>query len=68
MSRTNIELDENLVGKIMTRYQIRTKRGAVQFALQRLVGEPLSQKAILQLEGTGWEGDLEEMRGSRFTQ
>ena len=65
MGRTNIDLDDRLVGEAMSRYGLRSKREAVDFALRRLLGEPLSTEDALALEGTGWEGDLDHMRSSR---
>lgn len=64
MTRTNIEIDDQLVHKAMRRYGLTTKRAAIDLALRRLVGESLSQKESLDLEGSGWDGDLEEMRRS----
>jgi Arc/MetJ family transcription regulator len=40
MSRTNIELDDELIAEVMRRYGVRTKREAVDLALGRLVGMP----------------------------
>jgi len=64
MARTNIELDEDLVGEAMRRYGLPTKRAAVEYALQRLVGDPMSRDEALRMEGSGWDGDLEELRAS----
>lgn len=44
------------------RYGVRTKREVVDLALRRLVGPPLSREAMLDLEGTGWDGDLDALR------
>ncbi len=67
MSRTNIELDDELVDRVMQRFGLRTKREAVQLALERLVGGgPMSVAEQLEMEGTGWDGDLDEMRATRF--
>lgn len=65
MSRTNIELDDDLVTEVMRRYGVRTKKDAVDLALRRLVGVPLGRDFLLGLEGIGWEGDLGAMRGER---
>jgi Arc/MetJ family transcription regulator len=64
MSRTNIDLDDELVGEVMRRYGLKTKREAVDLALRRLVGPRLTPAFLAALEGIGWEGDLEEMRRS----
>jgi Arc/MetJ family transcription regulator len=60
--RTNIDIDEGLVAEAMQRYGTRTMRETVDLALRRLVGEPMSATDALALRGTGWEGDLEQMR------
>ena len=65
MSRTNIDIDEDACRVVMKRYQFSTKRDAVNFALRTLAGEPLSVDEARQLRGSGWDGDLEQMRASR---
>ncbi|MDN5914442.1 MAG: type II toxin-antitoxin system VapB family antitoxin [Pseudonocardia sp.] len=64
MARTNIELDDELVDEVMRRYGLRTKREAVDLALRRLVGPRLSPEFLADLEGIGWEGDLDTQRRS----
>jgi Arc/MetJ family transcription regulator len=63
MGRTNIEVDDKLVSRVMRRYGLRTKRAAIDLALRRLDLEPMSREEALAMRGTGWEGDLDEMRG-----
>jgi Arc/MetJ family transcription regulator len=65
MSRTNIDIDEDACRVVMKRYQFRSKRDAVNFALRSLAGEPLSVDEARQLRGSGWDGDLEQVRASR---
>ncbi len=65
MSRTNIDLDDEACRSVMERYQIVTKRDAVNFALRTIAAEPLSLEGALALRGSGWDGDLDEMRASR---
>ena len=62
MSRTNIDLDDELTAEVMRRFGVTTKKAAVDLALRRLVGAPLSREFLLSLEGVGWAGDLEAMR------
>jgi Arc/MetJ family transcription regulator len=62
MGRTNIEIDDRLVGEAMRLYRLHSKREAVDLALRRLVGDPMSREEALATEGTGWAGDLAEMR------
>jgi Arc/MetJ family transcription regulator len=67
MSRTNIDIDEDACRVVMQRYQLATKRDAVNFALRSIACEPLSIDEARQLRGSGWHGDLEQMRASRAT-
>jgi Arc/MetJ family transcription regulator len=62
MTRTNIEIDDRLVERAMRHYRLASKREAVDLALRRLVGEPLTRKEALAMEGSGWSGDLAEIR------
>ena len=64
MTRTNIELDDELVGEVMRRYGVATKREAVDLALRRLVGVPLTKDFLLGLRGVGWGADLDELRSA----
>lgn len=63
VSRTNIELDDRLVDMAMQRYGLKTKREAVQLALERLVGDVMTRDEALAMEGFGWDGDLVQIRG-----
>lgn len=65
MSRTNIDIDDELAAEVMRRFGLTTKRAAVDLALRRLVGTPLSREFLLGLEGVGWEGDLDDLRSDR---
>ena len=65
MSRTNIDIDEAACTAVMERYRLRTKREAVNLALRRLAAEPLDLDRARELRGSGWDGDLEEMRHAR---
>jgi Arc/MetJ family transcription regulator len=64
MTRTNIDIDDELVAEAIRRYGLKTKKEAVDLALRRLVGPPVTKEFLLSLRGTGWDGDLEEMRRS----
>lgn len=67
MTRTNIDIDDELVERAMRTFGLRTKRQAVHLALERLVGGgPLNLDEQLGMEGLGWDGDLEEMRADRI--
>jgi Arc/MetJ family transcription regulator len=67
MSRTNIDIDEEACAVVMRRYGLATKRDAVNFALRELATEFTVDEAR-RLKGSGWEGDLDEMRGSRVVE
>ena len=67
MSRTNINIDEEACAEVMRRYCLTTKREAVNFALRSLAAEPLDTDAARTLRGSGWEGDLDELRSGRLT-
>lgn len=62
MTRTNLELDDDLVAAAMARLGVRTKREAVHIALQRVAGGPLTAADLARMRGLGWEGDLDSMR------
>ncbi|WP_265444943.1 type II toxin-antitoxin system VapB family antitoxin [Flexivirga meconopsidis] len=62
MTRTNIEIDDALIGRVMQRHGFRTKREAVAAGLRALDPAPLNSSALLSLEGMGWSGDLDALR------
>lgn len=61
-TRTNIELDDEVVEAAMRLYGTKSKKETVDLALRRLVGARLSVDEAIALEGSGWEGDLDRMR------
>jgi Arc/MetJ family transcription regulator len=65
MARTNIDLDDEACRAVMDRYHLATKRDAVNFALRALAAEPLDLDSARRLRGSGWDGDLDEMRTTR---
>jgi Arc/MetJ family transcription regulator len=62
MSRTNVEIDDELIAEVMRQRGFRTKREAVDAGLRALYVKPLSDAEFHALQGIGWEGDLDEMR------
>jgi Arc/MetJ family transcription regulator len=62
LTRTNIDIDDGLIDRAMRLYRLRSKREAVDLALRKLVGEPMTREEMLSAEGRGWGGDLDEMR------
>jgi Arc/MetJ family transcription regulator len=65
MSRTNIDLDDEACRAVMERYQLSSKRDAVNFALRTVAAEPLGLDEARGLRGSWWDGDLGDMRASR---
>jgi len=63
--RTNIEIDDKLMGQAMRASSKATKRAVVEEALQLLV-QTKGQAGIRRLRGkVNWDGDLETMRADR---
>jgi Arc/MetJ family transcription regulator len=50
---------------VMRRYHLPSKREAVNFALRTVAAEALDLDRARRLRGSGWEGDLEELRAAR---
>lgn len=65
MSRTNIDIDDEAVLLVMERYELLTKRDAVNFALRTVAGEALDLAEARGMRGSGWDGDIEEIRRGR---
>lgn len=65
MSRTNIDIDDDACAAVMERFSLESKREAVNLALRRLAAEPFDVAQARAMRGSGWEGDLDEMRTSR---
>jgi Arc/MetJ family transcription regulator len=61
MSRTNIEIDDELVAAVQRLYRLDSKRSAVDLALRRLVGEALTADEALALQGTGFDFTNDEI-------
>jgi Arc/MetJ family transcription regulator len=65
MSRTNIELNDELVRKARKLTRLKTKRAIVDKALELLVRSEI-RKGILRHYGSGiWKGDLKRLRRNR---
>ncbi len=60
--RTNIDIDDELMEKAMKATGQRTKKATVEAALHMVVQISEQMAALDALIGTGWEGDLDEMR------
>ena len=60
MSRTNIDIDDELVEIVMMRYQLKTKREAVDYALRNLAGQPMTREEMLEMCGSMPDFDVPE--------
>jgi Arc/MetJ family transcription regulator len=67
VARTNIEIDDELIARVMERYGMRTKREAVDRALRSLDNGvvPMTTEEVLAMEGTGWGEDGLELSDMR---
>jgi Arc/MetJ family transcription regulator len=63
--RTNIDIDDALLAKAMKACGHKTKRETVEAGLRILVRLRSQAKALEDIKGIGWEGDLDEMRRGR---
>lgn len=62
--RTNIDLDDELLAEAMAATGLRTKKAAIEEALRRLVRAEQQRRAIEDMRGLGWDGDLDAMRSA----
>lgn len=51
-TRTNIEIEDDNVQRIMSRYHLRTKTEAVDLALRWLAGQPMTVEEALEMRGS----------------
>ena len=65
MARTNIDIDDEACEVVRERYHLASKRDAVNFALRLVAGEVLDLDEARRMRGSGWVGDLDDMRTSR---
>ena len=52
MARTNIDVDDELVAIVMVRYDLKTKREAVDYALRHLAGQPMTKEEAMAMFGS----------------
>jgi Arc/MetJ family transcription regulator len=61
--RTNIEIEEADVLRIMQRYSLKTKTEAVALALRTLAGQPMTLEEALAMQGSHVIGEVPEDYG-----
>lgn len=64
--RTNIDIDDELMAEAMKATGLATKKATVEEALRLIVRRAGQVEALNAIRGTGWIGDLDEMREGRF--
>lgn len=52
MSRTNIDIDDELVHRVMMQFGLTTKREAVDYALRHLADQPMTREEMIAMAGT----------------
>ena len=65
--RTNIEIDDDLLGEAMAASGLATKKATVEEALRQLVESARRRQALQSSAGIGWDGDLDAMRRDKPT-
>jgi Arc/MetJ family transcription regulator len=60
--RTNIDVDDALLAEAMAAAGLTTKKATVEEALRVLVRQYRRRRAIGDMAGLGWEGDLDTLR------
>lgn len=63
MARTNIDIDETQLELVMRRFGIHTKTEAVDLALRRLAGQPMTIAEALEMRGARAIADVPDDTG-----
>ena len=64
MSRTNIDIDDELIETVMRQNSLKTKKDAVDFALRKVVRRIPTIDEVRSLEGIGFPYTNEEIEAS----
>ena len=67
MTRTNIDLDDDLVETVMQQNGLTTKKEAVDFALRKTIRRVPTVDEVMALEGTGFPYTNDELEGFERT-
>jgi Arc/MetJ family transcription regulator len=62
MSRVTIEIDDEACAEVMHRFSLSSVEEAVNVALRRVAFRPFTVEEARAMQGSGWDGDLSEMR------
>ena len=63
MTRTNIDLDDELVETVMKQNGLKTKKDAVDFALRKTIRRVPTVDEVMALEGIGFSYTNDELEG-----
>jgi Arc/MetJ family transcription regulator len=63
--RTNIDIDDDLLEEAMRVTGQKTKKATVEEAFRQVIETARRRRAIQDMWGMGWEGNLDEMRTDR---
>jgi Arc/MetJ family transcription regulator len=63
--RTNIDIDDTLITEAIHATGAKSKKAAVEEGLRLLVRLAKQQRALEDMRGLGWEGDLDASREGR---
>lgn len=66
MSRINVNINDEACAEVMRRYRLTTKQEAINFALRTLAAASLDVEEARRMRGSGWDGDLDELRSTRI--
>ena len=64
VSRTNIDLDDELLERVMKRYGVHTKKEAVDLALRQAGGQPMTIAEALAMRGAHAINDVADIAPS----
>lgn len=64
--RTNVEIDDAVMAAAMKALGVKTKREAIDKALRAAIRREERLRAWDEMRGAGWEGDLDDMRTSKY--
>jgi Arc/MetJ family transcription regulator len=62
MAFETIEIDEEACAVVMAQHGFNTRQQAINYALRKAVTDPMTIEEAKAMRGTGWDGDLDEMR------
>jgi Arc/MetJ family transcription regulator len=65
--RTNIDIDDTLIAEAIQAAGVKTKKAAVEKGLHLLIRLAAQRRAVADMTGLGWDGDLDASRDGHDT-